>query len=132
MSSSSFLGDLFLLRSGYSPFFLLYASRRLPSVICASSGGVFCKRKCVQALNLVFSLWLSSRERIEVSLLPMYKTLSPSALPISYTPGSFSSNALISLILKGFHLDLIGISYYPIAFCQFYTMFGNNSNGRRS
>ena len=100
-----------MLRCGYLLFFRLYASRSLSSVACASLGCVRDLRKCVQLRNLVSPLWVRILERMHDSLLPIYRTTSPSALPISYTPDWRSGKSRISDILKGIHLVLSDIMH---------------------
>ena len=97
--------------SGYLPCVFLCAANSLRSASAASLELVRRLRKCVHTLNLVFSLWLDSRERIDVSLLPMYNTTLPLNLPISYTPFSVIGRASITTLVKGIHLALIGIKY---------------------
>lgn len=109
------------------PFFLLNASKRLSSVAFASSGCVCGLRKCVHPRNLVSPLCVRSLERIHDSLLPMYRTILPSALPISYTPDWFKGNTRTSFNLKGIHLLLIGI-FGLLVFLVFYTLLMIDNN----
>lgn len=128
MSSSSSLGDLFLLRGGSLPCFRSYASRSLPSVIRASSGCVCDLRKCVHPINLASSLCFSILERIQDALLPMYRTISLLALPISYTPACPCGKARIFSILKRIHFVLSGITHLSARFRSFYTKLAIDSN----
>jgi len=110
-------------------FFLLYASKSFPSMIRASSEWVFDVLKCVHPLNLVSPLCVRTLERMHDALLPIYKTISPSAFPISYTPDWFKGNARMYFNLKGIHLFLIGISGL-LVFRIFYTLDMIDSNAR--
>jgi len=102
-----------LLSSGYLPCVFLKAESNLASALVASSGLVLRLRKCVHVVNATFPLCPSSLERMDLSLLPIYITVLPLALPISYTPVSVVERASITSFLNGTHLAFIGIIHPP-------------------
>ncbi len=65
---------------------------------------------------------------MQLSLLPIYRTKSPTAFPTSYTPDWYRGSALITSILNGVHLVLSGISRLPIShpFCTSLVIDGND------
>jgi hypothetical protein len=102
------------LSSGYLPCVFLKSESNLASALAASSGLVLRLRKCVQAANAVFPLWVRRRERTDLSLLPMYNTTLPLALPISYTPVSVVERASIISFLNSIQVAFIGTVHPPV------------------
>lgn len=116
-----------MLIGGNMPYFLINVFWSFFSVLCASSEFVRDILKCVHPLNKVSPLCVLSLERMHLSLLPIYRTSSPVALPTSYTPDIPCFIAFIVCRLKGLHFVLSGISRLPI-FRLFYTQLPIDSN----
>ena len=77
-------------RRGGLPYTFRNALQSLTSRFRASSKSAFRKRKWGTFMSLFRFLWSRNLDRIEVSLLPIYTTVSVLAYPNSYAPGSSS------------------------------------------
>ena len=111
MSSHESPGAIILLMWGLMPYRFTYWISSCFSSLSASSGYVVLfVRKWVHSWNSILVLWVNSLERIELLLLPIYKTLLPRALPTSYTPDERIGKPSMTGCVNRSHLFLIGIS----------------------
>jgi hypothetical protein len=87
------------------------AFQSLISRFRASPESVLRKRKWVTFINLFRFLWERNLDRIEVSLLPIYTTVSVLAYPNSYAPAVSGVRSTTSS-LKGRHFVPSGMQQF--------------------